>query len=65
MLNYIGKWATENGFHLLKIYAEKDNIPSIKGILKAGFTPYEKITLFKLFVLKFYINSKLSNSLPV
>jgi GNAT superfamily N-acetyltransferase len=64
-LNHICKWAKENGFQNIKIYTEKDNISSIKGILNAGFSVSEKITLINFHALKFYVKSKMKNKWPI
>ncbi len=58
MLNHICKWSAANNFNRCIIYTEKENIASIKGIIKAGFIKNSKMTSLRLAEKIIYFSNK-------
>jgi GNAT superfamily N-acetyltransferase len=58
MLGYIEQWAREHEGKRLLIYTELKNHASRRGIEKAGFNLVRKVTMVKVFGMKFYLTSR-------
>jgi hypothetical protein len=58
MLEMINRWALDNGYSQSIIYSESKNLPSIKGIMKAGYKKKETIIFIEIIGKNFYFSAK-------